>query len=435
LIDVTADLKRGHPLGQEQKLVAASRLYDLGIFDWAQIETKRPIGEQDQEDVLIKVHEARRNAIALSFGFDVINRGGSLPSGTVAVPGLPSVEVPTRFSTSETAFWGPTGSFTYTRRNLRGLGQTFSTSAFAARLDQHAGGTYTIPAFRNSSWTTSAEGSFEHTSENPVYTARVAKAGTEFSKHLDAKKTKTVFFGYTFSGTSITELLIPDLVPPRDRFVRLATLSASYARDTRDFVLDAHKGIYESFQVDFNPSWLGSNASFARVVGQMAYYRNVGAGIIWANNVRVGLEHATGGSFVPLSQAFFTGGANTLRGFPLDGAGPQRTIPACSNPANPATCTLIQVPTGGNQLFLLNSELRMPLPIKKGFGIVAFYDGGNVFSTIGFHNFWGQYTNSVGGGLRYATPVGLVRFDIGHNLNPIPGIKATQVFVTLGQAF
>jgi outer membrane protein insertion porin family len=436
LIDVTADLKPGHPLGQEQKLVATSHLYDLDIFDWAQIDTKRPIGEQDQpEDVLIKVHEARRNVIALSFGFDVINRGGTLPSGTVAVPGLPSVAVPSKFTTSESTYWGPTGSFTYTRRNLRGMGQTFSTSAFAARLDQRAEGTYTVPAFRNSSWTASTTGSFEHTSENPVYTARISKAGTEFGKHLDAKKTKTVYFGYTFSGTSLTHLLIPDLVPPQDRFVRLSGLSASYARDTRDFVLDAHKGMYQSFEVDFNPSWLGSNASFARLLGQMAYYKNVGAGIIWANNVRLGLEHAIGDSFVPLSEAFFTGGANTLRGFPLDGAGPQRTIPACSNPADPATCTLIEVPTGGNQLLLLNSELRVPLPIKKGLGVVAFYDGGNVFAAIGFHNFWDQYSNSVGGGLRYATPIGLVRFDIGHNLNPIPGIKPTQIILTLGQAF
>jgi hypothetical protein len=28
-----------------------------------------------------------------------------------------------------------------------------------------------------------------------------------------------------------------------------------------------------------------------------------------------------------------------------------------------------------------------------------------------------------------------IRIDIDHNLNPNPGIKATQVFVILGQAF
>jgi outer membrane protein insertion porin family len=315
------------------------------------------------------------------------------------------------------------------------MGETFSTTAFAARLDQHAGTTYTIPAFRGSSWTASTSASYEHTSENPIYTARIARAVEEFRKYLDAQKTKTVFFRYTFSRTDITDLLIPDLVPPQDRNVRLSTLSVSYARDTRDFVLDAHKGIYQSFQLDFNPSWLGSSASFTRFLGQVAYYRNIGAGIIWANSVRLGLEHPIGNSFVPLSEEFFTGGASTLRGFPLNGAGPQRTVQACSNPADLSTCTLIQAPTGGNQLFLLNSELRMPLPIKKGLGVVAFYDGGNVFESVGFHNFWDKYSNTVGAGLRYSTPVGPIRIDIGHNLSPIPGIKATQIFVTLGQAF
>jgi outer membrane protein insertion porin family len=64
-----------------------------------------------------------------------------------------------------------------------------------------------------------------------------------------------------------------------------------------------------------------------------------------------------------------------------------------------------------------------------------FYDGGNVFDRIGFRNFASQYTNSVGVGFRYATPVGPIRIDLGHNLSPLPGIKATQIFITLGQAF
>jgi outer membrane translocation and assembly module TamA len=79
----------------------------------------------------------------------------------------------------------------------------------------------------------------------------------------------------------------------------------------------------------------------------------------------------------------------------------------------------------------------VPLPyrapiIGKGLGIAAFYDGGNVFTAIGFH---GQYTNTVGGGLRYHTPVGPIRIDIGHNLDAPRGISATQFFITLGQAF
>jgi outer membrane translocation and assembly module TamA len=67
--------------------------------------------------------------------------------------------------------------------------------------------------------------------------------------------------------------------------------------------------------------------------------------------------------------------------------------------------------------------------------VAAFYDGGNVFQRIGFHDLGASYSNTVGLGLRYATPVGPVRIDVGHNLNPIAGISSTQLFITLGQAF
>jgi outer membrane protein insertion porin family len=119
----------------------------------------------------------------------------------------------------------------------------------------------------------------------------------------------------------------------------------------------------------------------------------------------------------------------------LNGAGPQTTVPACNDPADPSTCGFIRVPTGGSQLLILNSEFRFPVPIKKGLAFAMFYDGGNVFDRIGFKNFASQYSNTVGMGFRYTTPVGPIRFDVGRNLNPISGIKATQIFITLGQAF
>ena len=86
-------------------------------------------------------------------------------------------------------------------------------------------------------------------------------------------------------------------------------------------------------------------------------------------------------------------------------------------------------------LAIVNSEARFPIPLKNGLGGVFFYDGGNVYSKISFHQFVSNYTNSVGFGFRYHTPVGPLRIDIGHNLNALPGVKATQWFVTLGQAF
>ena len=436
LIDKQLKFKSGQPLSANDLLSSESHLYNLEIFDWAEVGPKSNITDQTHQDVVVKVHESKRNSIVYGFGFQVLNRGGSVPSGTVVVPGLPPVALPTNFKPDQQTFWGPDGTFEYTRRNLRGRAEYFVISAYAGRLDQRADFAYTQPSLRNSSWKGSALLSGEHNATNPIFTARIGNVGYQLQKPLDAKKTTNLFLRYNFQLTRISNLLIPELVPPNQLNVHLSTLSASWICDTRDNVLDAHRGVYQSVQLSVNPAWLGSNFSFAQFLGQAANYKNIGKGIIWANSVRLGLEQAFAASEVPLSQRFFTGGGTTLRGFPLNGAGPQRVVAACTNPADPSTCSKITVPAGGNQLLLLNSELRFPLDvIKKGLGIVTFYDGGNVFPSVGFRNFTSLYSNNVGIGFRYATPVGPIRIDIGHNLNPVPGIKPTQVFVTLGQAF
>ncbi|MEO6966012.1 MAG: BamA/TamA family outer membrane protein, partial [Acidobacteriaceae bacterium] len=250
----------------------------------------------------------------------------------------------------------------------------------------------------------------------------------------DQARTQTIFVRYNFSHTDLTRLEIPELVPPDDRDVRLSSVGAAYIRDTRDNILNAHKGILESADLNINSTWLGADVSFAKLTAQTAYYKEIGKGIVWANSIRIGLAQPFADSHVPLSEEFFTGGGSTLRGFPLLSAGPQRQVTVCSN-GSTTDCSLIQVPAGGNELLLLNSEFRIPLPIKKNLGLAVFYDGGNVFPVVGFHDFTSLYSNNAGLGLRYNTPVGPVRIDVGRNLNPVPGIKATQFFISIGQAF
>jgi outer membrane protein insertion porin family len=79
--------------------------------------------------------------------------------------------------------------------------------------------------------------------------------------------------------------------------------------------------------------------------------------------------------------------------------------------------------------------MRFPLKIMKPLGGVVFYDGGNVYRAINLNSFVNNYSNTVGVGLRYSTPIGPIRIDVGRNLNPVPGLKSTQYFITLGQAF
>ena len=431
LINRVAPIPTDSPLREDQMLTNENQLYNLGVFDWAEIDPRRRISTQTQEDVLVKVHEAKKNDMTYGFGFDVINRGGNIPSGTVALPGLPAIGLNKNFQTSQQTFYGPRGIFEYTRKDLWGKAETMSFSALGSRLDQRGAITYTDPYFRGTNWAASTNIGGEHDEQNPIFASLVGQVGFQLQRALNPDKTTNLFLRYNYSQTGLSNLVIPDLVPPEDQHVRLSTFSATYVRDTRDFQLDAHKGIYETLEADFNPSVLGSNFNFGKFLGQAAYYKQITKDkIVWANSVRVGFAEPFSGH-VPLSQQFFSGGANTLRGFPLNGAGPQRQVATC--PTGTTNCAdFITVPVGGDQLFLVNSEFRIPVPLKQGLGVVPFYDGGNVFRNIGFH---GQYTNTVGFGFRYATPIGPIRLDFGYNLNAPPGLSSFQYFITIGQAF
>jgi len=436
LLRRTSKLKTETPLNQRQLLQSETRLYDLGIFDWASVDPKQAITDQRQEDTMVRVHEAKRNEINYGFGFEVEARGGTVPTGTVAVPGLPPISVGNhQVAPSQGTYASPRGTIELVRQNMRGLGETASFSVLASRLDYRGLASYTDPHLIGTNWSGLTSLSYERTTENPLFGASLEIGSVQLEHILDHKTNTSLQLRYEFNHTALSQLLVPELVLPQDRNVQLSTVSAAFIRDTRDHPLDAHKGSFTTLNLGLTPTAFGSSANFAKLFTQYATYKPL-LGIIWANSIRLGFSKAFSNSFVPTSQLFFAGGGTTLRGFPIDEAGPQRIVPFCNVLTGTTGCVNISVPIGGRQLFIFNSEIRFPLKmIMKPLGGVVFYDGGNVYSAINFHQFTSNYTNTIGIGLRYSTPIGPIRIDVGRNLNPVPGIGATQYFITLGQAF
>jgi outer membrane protein assembly factor BamA len=435
--DVTkTEVKSSLPLSEGGLLQAESDLYDLGIFDWASIKSLRPITDQTQEQTLIKVHESPRNSTDIGGGLEIIPRDGNVPVNSVVVPGIPAISLGNKFTVSQRSFVSPLFTFDFARHDLFGEAQTATIGTVLSRLDQRAYLTYSDPRLHSSSWSSLFSVSAERTTENPIYAANLASASFQIDKALDRKKTKRVIARYSFQKTDLYDILIPGLVLPQDRYVRLSTIDGELLHDTRDNPLDAHKGIYQTFDFGITAVPLGASASFLRFLGQTAFYRQMTPWLVWANNFRLGLAQSFSGSFVPLSEEFFSGGPDSLRGFPIDGAGPQRPVPVCAG-SSTSNCTLISVPVGGDMLFIVNSEARFPLPIStsRSLGGVIFYDGGNVYSNISLSQFADDFTHTVGAGLRYRTPIGPVRFDVGYRLTAVPGVKAIQYFVTFGQSF
>jgi outer membrane translocation and assembly module TamA len=127
---------------------------------------------------------------------------------------------------------------------------------------------------------------------------------------------------------------------------------------------------------------------------------------------------------LPASERFFAGGDTTIRGFALDTAGAPNTISSTG------------FPRGGNALLLMNGELRFP--VWKDFGAVLFVDGGNVFDRTTELDL-GELRGSSGFGLRYGSPIGPIRFDVGFKMDrrTIAGtLESGRGFhFSIGQAF
>jgi outer membrane translocation and assembly module TamA len=135
--------------------------------------------------------------------------------------------------------------------------------------------------------------------------------------------------------------------------------------------------------------------------------------------VRFGVEETLDGTQeadVPLPERFFAGGGLSLRGFGLNQAGPRDPVTG--------------FPIGGLALLTFNQELRFPMKLPyvgNRLGGTLFYDAGNVYSDVNHISFaWkppsitnlDYLSHTVGFGVRYPTPVGPLRLDLGYQLNP-----------------
>ncbi len=203
---------------------------------------------------------------------------------------------------------------------------------------------------------------------------------------------------------------------------------ASYAllglrQDTTDSHVAPTRGGILNLGGEFAPTFLGSGLQFVQSVVDWRRYQAIGdSKFVVAGRVRLGLiQPIQSTTQIPISRLFFSGGANSVRGYKLDYLGPR-------NSAND--------PVGGEAVLEFGLEGRFPLPIYEKIGGVIFIDAGNVFPRI--HNLdLGQLKYSPGVGLRYLSPIGAIGVDIAFPTNRINYQQDSpyQVHFSVGYGF
>jgi outer membrane protein assembly complex protein YaeT len=241
------------------------------------------------------------------------------------------------------------------------------------------------------------------------------QSGFQLQQAIHAGRRWTVLGGFSFKNIrSRARTLDHDV----------SGLQASLVRESRDNPLDARKGAFLSLSVQGGGKWTLSDFEYFRVFAQGFGARPISRDLTWAQGIRLGLARGLEAQrdqqvavFGRSTELFQAGGPTSLRGYALDSVGPP-------GPAH-------GVSRGGEALLVLNEELRYLHP--WGIGAAVFYDVGNVFARVQDIDF--TLRHSIGAGLRYQSPIGMLRVDVGFPLNPRPTDRPVQWFFALGQAF
>jgi len=428
----------GDPLSQQDMLETQRRLYDLGLFNEVDTAIQNPDGTESRKNVLIATREAKRYTFDYGGGFEF--QTGQPSIGTNQPLGQTGVS--------------PRALFALNRLNVGGRDQTLTLKGNVGRLQQRALINYDIPKLLNrEDLHLSFTAFYDNTVDVTTFTSQRLEFSLRNSQVLyraGDRDLTTISYGFSYrrveaSNIEVTSNLIPLLSTP----TRVGIPNFLYIRNRRDNDLETTRGSYTTVEGGVASSYFASEADFSRaLVKNTTYYsfgRNRKQRYVFARSTSVGVENpfgrtvvldpsATapdGASLIPLPERFYSGGGNSHRGFGLNQAGPR----------DPFT----GFPVGGSAVFLNNLELRLPyvaMPyLHDNIGFAIFHDMGNVFARpqemVQSLGRWHQpdpalcfnvnthlqcnynyLSHAVGLGVRYQTPIGPLRFDLGYNLNP-----------------
>ena len=225
-----------------------------------------------------------------------------------------------------------------------------------------------------------------------------------------------------------------EVIPVESRNARVASLMPGFVYDRRDDPIEPTRGWNLQGSLERAFEAFAADAEFTKIFAQGTGYLALG---------RLGLIvlSARGGYLIPLaepedpelekidavpaSELFYAGGRTSHRAFERDLLG----VPGQTLSIQPGEDP---VPLGGGMLAILNLEWRFP--IAGPVGGTLFVDGGNLWREArdfdASQSRWG-----AGVGVRYLSPIGPLRAEIGWKLEREPWESPYVWFVSLGNPF
>jgi outer membrane protein insertion porin family len=202
-----------------------------------------------------------------------------------------------------------------------------------------------------------------------------------------------------------------------------SSVTPSLSYDSRDHFFNPTEGARS--RAALKVAGLGGDNRFIKSDTTATWYRTLLRSPNWGGTYTlmlrgtlgygVGFAHANGTDDIPVSERYFPGGMNSVRGFEERSLGPNDDGD----------------PVGGDKQVILNTELHFPLLENYGIRGIAFFDQGQAFGKSESID-PGKFRRSVGTGVRWLSPFGPLRVEFGFALNDEPEDETAVVGFSVG---
>jgi translocation and assembly module TamA len=404
-----AGIDKGEQFKQSKLELAQQRVYNLGAFSGVRVSLE-PLGETPVASVRVNVREAPFQTLRLGLGFEAESARYEIPRLRAEYThrnlfgGLRRLELTTQLGYAFTpTIADPAGPVTLTTAQLVTPGVLIPGLDFIVRnefaREVLVGFSYDQFAARTSFLYRRGYHAIAP-SLNFVY---------YFDSALALQGTLSNVSDLLIRGGSGAAAIISNCLPS----CTLLYPELRYTFDLRDNVVEPHQGVY--FTISLQQTLKPGSFTYFRVEPEVRGYLPLSSRVVAAGRAYFGAlvqPPGTPATASPFQQRFFGGGYSGNRGFSPQGQSPR--IGASFNRDGYATNS---VPIGGNGDFLLSGELRIATDyILKNTAVVPFLDASRVTVDPALP-FSVPLELAPGLGIRYKTPFGPIRLDVGFLLH------------------
>jgi outer membrane protein insertion porin family len=369
-------------------------LQNLGFFEDVKLDTKRAAAA-DRVDLTVDVKEKETGAFTIGGGFSSMD-------GAIGTAGI-------------------------SQNNIFGLGKRAALNLQIGQIANRADLVYTDPHFMDTNFVVEPH-LFADTTKyqsNMTYDSSNQGGSLGVAHHLVEAVSGVVT--YTYERIRIKDVTTdaPYIVQQQGSvnggLSETSSLSFGLTRDMRDSSTEPTKGLYLHAVVQYAGGVLDADNNFTKYSFDGSQYWPLWGKFVGHIRGNIAYAEPFGDTHtLPIQDRFLLGGIDTIRGFRNYTVGPK----------DPLTGD----PEGGNKAFFIQHEILFPLyaPVKLR-GLV-FFDMGNAFDEG--EPFKWSVKRAAGIGIRFVSPMGAIRLEVGVNMarkhGDVAGEKQVVVHFTTG---